>query len=69
MIQVSAILILTCIKMIKFLTQKIIKKKYTNKNQFIIKYEYGNYWIKSPAPYNTDFCLYTGLLGTVPYYW
>lgn len=52
----------------EFLTQKIIKKKYTNKNQFIIKYEYGNYWIKSPAPYNTDFCLYTGLLGTVPLY-
>lgn len=50
----------------EFLTQKIIKKKYTNKNQFIIKYEYGNYWIKSPAPYNTYFCLYTGLLGTVP---
>lgn len=51
----------------EFLTQKIIKKKYTNKNQFIIKYEYSNYWIKSPAPYNTDFCyIYTGLLGTVP---
>lgn len=31
----------------------------------MIKYEYGNYWIKSFVLYNIDFCLYIGLLGIV----